>query len=82
MSNIHNEFKGSVMCNFLYFNPFQRETMGLEGFLWTKVPETPLAYYGDNNYKPIELFYSPILDIFKEGKLDTVRGGIIAEQMG
>ena len=60
----------------------KRETQGLEGSLWTEVPEHPQLYTGENNYAPIELYYSPVLDLFKEGKPGIVRGGIIAEQMG
>ena len=66
---------------------------GVERFLWVKLPEkcrivssvTPNV--GDRTmavvkYKECQLYYSPILDIFKEDEPSDVRGGLIAAQMG
>jgi len=56
---------------------------GLERFLWTKLPvECTEVIAGRGKTKPMQLYYSPVLDLFKKEAPDDVRGGLIAAQMG
>lgn len=74
---------------------FQREAVGwalerehveggLESFLWTKLPGQFMESLSANGQKrkPVDLYYSPILDAFKKTKPADIRGGLIAAQMG
>ncbi len=60
----------------------ERETMvgGVQSTLWTKL-DTVREFSTPNESKPVELYYSPVLDVFRKEKPEEVRGGIIGEQM-
>lgn len=56
---------------------------GIERFLWTKLPtECSEVLVGANKMKPVQLYYSPILDLFSQEEPNDTRGGLIAAQMG
>lgn len=62
----------------------ERTEGGLESFLWTKLPGQFLETTSVNQLKKkqVELYYSPVLDVFQKTKPPVVRGGLIAAQMG
>jgi hypothetical protein len=70
---------------------FQREAVGwalereqeggVEKFLWTKLPEQSLEVT-KGRPKSVQLYYSPVLDLFRVDEPPDVRGGLIAAQMG
>ncbi len=60
----------------------ERAVGGLESFLWTKVPGQCIQHCNAKRRKPVDLYYSPILECFKTEKPSEVRGGLIAAQMG
>lgn len=72
---------------------FQREAVGwalereqiggVEKFLWTKLPKQCLQVTADPKAPiRVQLYYSPVLDLFRIGAPPDVRGGFIAAQMG
>jgi len=72
---------------------FQREAVGwalereqeggVETFLWTKLPEKCLQITADTKCPvPVQMYYSPVLDLFRLDAPPDVRGGLIAAQMG
>ena len=62
----------------------ERTEGGLEKFLWAKLPITSSEKLvgGLNKVKAVQLYYSPVLDIFRKDEPADVRGGLIAAQMG
>jgi len=61
----------------------ERGEGGLERFLWTKLPdESRIVLLEKKRTDPIQLYYSPVLDMFRMGAPSDVRGGLIAAQMG
>ena len=61
----------------------EREMMngGVMNTLWTRI-DSANEYWTTSKQKPVELYYSPVLDSFRVGKPEEVKGGIIGEQMG
>lgn len=64
---------------------------GVERFLWTKVPEKSKLVSSVSQEKAdqrtvsvveCQLYYSPILDVFRLDEPSDIRGGLIAAQMG
>ena len=61
----------------------ERGEGGLERFLWTKLPdESRIVLLDKKRTDPIQLYYSPVLDLFRMNAPPEVRGGLIAAQMG
>lgn len=65
--------------------PFQKQALkwalereqtpgGIQSFYWSKLP--------DEEGRPTDLYYNPILSHFRKDKPDVVRGGILAAAMG
>jgi len=61
---------------------YERETMpgGIQELLWTKLPSAS-KHVSKTKVVPVDVYFSPVLDIFKTEKPSVIRGGFIAEQM-
>lgn len=56
---------------------------GVERFLWTKLPDkSRLVLLNKKATEPCQLYYSPVLDMFRTSEPPDIRGGLIASQMG
>ena len=56
---------------------------GVERFLWTKLPDqSRRVMLNRKKTEPCQLYYSPVLDMFRTSKPSDVRGGLIAAQLG
>ena len=61
---------------------YERETMpgGIQEFLWTKLPSAS-KHVSATEVVPVDVYFSPVLNILKTEKPSIIRGGFIAEQM-
>ena len=60
----------------------ERGEGGIERFLWTRLPTKSSESVGGAKTKEVQLYYSPVLDLFRKDAPADVRGGLIAAQMG